>query len=71
MLYGRLLAIRTLLLLPIALCLALLIVNEDPFMRAMAVVGLVAFEVVRDALSLSEVASRTAELAPKQKDKQK
>jgi hypothetical protein len=57
MAFERLVGTRILLAVPIALCLALLIILEDPFQRALTVVALVLLEILRDALSISAAAS--------------
>jgi len=52
---------RILAALPIAFCLALLIILENPFHRALVVAALVLLEVLRDAISMGEAASSTAD----------
>jgi len=70
MLYAPVIAMRMLLLMPIALCLALLIVVDSQVLRGLLVAAIVFLEIIRDAVSLSQAASQAVMLAtPRKKPK--
>lgn len=52
--YGKFVAIRLFLIIPIAILLALLILSENALHRALFVVGIVVLEIARDVLSVYE-----------------
>jgi len=58
--FQKLVGIRLVLIIPIAFCLALIILLDDAVYRALAVAALILLEVLRDAISLSVAASSTA-----------